>query len=86
MSQFVTLHFICPMTFGGALPIIWLSCPKKDEQEETVAYQIFTDATADLNESMVQGLPDVQIIPMEFTVGDKRFTYGSGDSNVMQVQ
>lgn len=51
-----------------------------------MAYQIFTDATADLNESMVQGLPDVQIIPMEFTVGDKRFTYGSGDSNVMQVQ
>ena len=51
-----------------------------------MAYQIFTDATADLNESMVQGLPDVQIISMEFTVGDKRFAYGSGDSNVMQVQ
>ena len=53
---------------------------EKNEQEETMAYQIFTDATADPNESMVQGLPDVQIIPMEFAVGDKRFTYGSGDS------
>lgn len=39
-------------------------------------YQIFTDATADFSSSMLQGLPKVEVIPMEVTVGDASFLYG----------
>lgn len=40
------------------------------------AYQIFTDATADLNAVMLSGLPHVEIIPMEVEIGGRTYTYG----------
>lgn len=43
-------------------------------------YKIFTDATADFSSSMLQGLPRVEIIPMEVTVGDDSFLYGPGSN------
>lgn len=41
-------------------------------------YQIFTDATADLNEKMMQGLPTVEIIPMQVEICGREYTYGPG--------
>ncbi|MBQ3558466.1 MAG: DegV family protein [Agathobacter sp.] len=41
-----------------------------------MGYQIFTDATADLNEDLLFGLPNVEIIPMEILVGGAAYTYG----------
>ena len=41
-----------------------------------MGYQIFTDATADLNEEMLWGLPNLEIIPMEVLVGGGAYTYG----------
>ena len=43
-------------------------------------YKIFTDATADFSSSLLQGLPRVEIIPMEVTVGDDSFLYGPGSN------
>ena len=43
-----------------------------------MAYQIFTDATADMSDTMTFGWPTVEIIPMEVTVGDDTYTYGDG--------
>lgn len=39
-------------------------------------YKIFTDATADLNQAMLSGLPSVGIIPMEVEVGGDPYLYG----------
>lgn len=39
-------------------------------------YQIFTDATADLNPAALTGLPSVQIIPMKVEIGGHSYTYG----------
>ena len=39
-------------------------------------YQIFTDATADMSESMLFGLPPVQIIPMQVHIGGQEYRYG----------
>ncbi|MBP3650923.1 MAG: DegV family protein [Clostridia bacterium] len=47
-------------------------------------YKIFTDATADFSSSMLQGLPRVEVIPMEVTVGDDVFLYGSGNNLSVQ--
>lgn len=47
-------------------------------------YKIFTDATADFSMSMLQGLPRVEVIPMEVTVGDDSFLYGPGGSLTVQ--
>lgn len=41
-------------------------------------YKIFTDATADYSSGMLQGLPRIEVIPMEVTVGDDNFLYGPG--------
>ncbi|MBQ2139411.1 MAG: DegV family protein [Erysipelotrichaceae bacterium] len=41
-------------------------------------YQIFTDATADLNEELMQGLPEVKIIPMEIRIDQAPYIYGPG--------
>lgn len=41
-------------------------------------YKIFTDATADFSSGMLQGLPRIEVIPMEVTVGDDSFLYGPG--------
>ena len=48
-----------------------------------MSYQIFTDATADLSEGMLKGLPRLEIIPMQVTVGEREYTYGpNGDIDV----
>jgi len=41
-----------------------------------MAYRIFTDATADLNEELLSGLPKVEVIPMEIMIDGKPFIYG----------
>ena len=41
-------------------------------------YVIFTDATADLTNELLSGLPEIRIIPMELELDGKRFTYGPG--------
>ena len=43
-----------------------------------MAYQIITDATADLNEELLAGLPEVRIIPMYVEVGGKEYLFGPG--------
>ena len=47
-------------------------------------YKIFTDATADFSMSMLQGLPRIEVIPMEVTVGDDSFLYGPGGNLTVQ--
>lgn len=50
-----------------------------------MGYQIFTDATADLTDEMIFGLPNVEIIPMEVMVGGGVYTYGpKGNLTVKQ--
>lgn len=50
-----------------------------------MGYQIFTDATADFNEEMLWGLPNLEIIPMEVLVAGGTYTYGSrGNLTVRQ--
>ena len=47
------------------------------------AYQIFTDATADLAGSLLTDIPPVEIIPMQVEIGGKEYTYGpAGDLSV----
>ena len=41
-------------------------------------YQIITAATADMVPEMLVGLPEVQVIPMGVTLGEKAYTYGPG--------
>ena len=36
-----------------------------------MTYQIITDATADLNDELLAGLPEIRIIPMYVEVGGK---------------
>lgn len=43
-----------------------------------MSYQIYTDATADLCPSLLEGVAQVEIIPMEVTLGDEPCTYGPG--------
>ena len=43
-----------------------------------MSYRIFTDATADLTQEMMEGLPEVTVIPMDITLGDRPYTYGPG--------
>lgn len=40
------------------------------------AYQIFTDATADLSPEMLTGLPHLEIIPMEIEIAGGTYIYG----------
>ena len=40
------------------------------------AYQIFTDATADVCPESMKGLPSVRILPMELEIGGQSYTYG----------
>ena len=41
-------------------------------------YRIFADATADLSERFMAGLPQVEIIPMQVEICGKEYTYGPG--------
>lgn len=43
-----------------------------------MTYQLFTDATADLNDELLAGLPEVKIIPMHVEVGGKEYLFGPG--------
>ena len=43
-----------------------------------MTYQIITDATADLNEELLAGLPEVKIIPMNVEVGGVEYLFGPG--------
>ncbi len=43
-----------------------------------MAYQIITDATCDLTQELLSGLPTLEIIPMDVTVDGKTYTYGPG--------
>lgn len=46
-------------------------------------YQIFTDATVDLSNDLLAGLPPLQIIPMQVTICGQEYTYGpDGDLDV----
>ena len=50
-----------------------------------MGYQIFTDATADFNEEMLWGLPNLEVIPMEVLVAGGVYTYGpKGNLTVRQ--
>ena len=47
------------------------------------AYRIFTDATADISLSMMDGLPRVEIIPMDVEIGGESYSYGpNGNLNI----
>ena len=47
------------------------------------AYRIFTDATADISLSMMDGLPKVEIIPMDVEIGGESYSYGpNGNLNI----
>ena len=43
-----------------------------------MSYQIITDATADLNDELLNGLPEVKIIPMHVQVGGQEYLFGPG--------
>jgi len=43
-----------------------------------MSYQIITDATADLNDELLAGLPEVKIISMHVQVGGKEYLFGPG--------
>lgn len=43
-----------------------------------MTYQIITDATADLSEELLTGLPEVKIIPMHVQVNGKEYLFGPG--------
>ena len=42
------------------------------------AYRIFTDATADLTDEFMEGLPAVTVIPMQVEIAGREYTYGPG--------
>ena len=43
-----------------------------------MTYQIITDATADLNDELLSGLPEVRIIPMNVQVNGREYRFGPG--------
>ena len=43
-----------------------------------MTYQIITDATADLNDELLAGLPEVKIIPMHVQVNGREYLFGPG--------
>lgn len=43
-----------------------------------MTYQIITDATADLNDELLDGLPEVKIIPMHVQVNGREYLFGPG--------
>lgn len=48
-----------------------------------MAYQIFTDATADLSGCFRENNAAIEIIPMQIEIGGREYTYGpSGDISV----
>ena len=43
-------------------------------------YRLISDATADVTEAMMAGVPRVELLPMPVEIGDKDFLYGAPDS------
>ena len=41
-------------------------------------YKIFTDATADITEAVMEGLPPVEVIPMRVEIGNWEYLFGPG--------
>ena len=50
-----------------------------------MSYKIYTDATADCSPEMLEGLPEVAVILMDITLGDRPCTYGSGGDITAQA-
>lgn len=48
-------------------------------KETKMAYTIYTDATADLTNEMLRGLPYVEIIPMDIEIGGNIYRYGRNE-------
>lgn len=49
------------------------------------AYQIFTDATADIDKTLMCKLPNIEIIPMNIEIGNQKYIYGpEGNINPKQ--
>jgi len=48
-------------------------------------YQIFTGATADLCEGMMEGLPSVKVIPMQVETDGREYTYGPGGNMTVEL-
>ena len=47
-------------------------------------YRIFTDATDDLSPELLEGLPPVEIVPMQIEIGGREYSYGSAGSITTQ--
>ena len=47
-------------------------------------YRIFTDATADLSPELKEGLPPIEVIPMQVEIGGNEYTYGSPEGITAQ--
>ena len=43
-------------------------------------YRIFTDATADMDNALMPGYSEIEVIPMELELGGQRWSYGPGGS------
>lgn len=43
-----------------------------------MGYRIVTDATSDIDEELLQGLPPLTIIPMDVIIGDTSYVHGPG--------
>lgn len=55
------------------------------DPHSSTPYRIFTDASADMCPSMLDGLPHVTVLPMPVTFGEHTYAYGpGGDLNVKQ--
>ncbi len=44
----------------------------------SASYRLFTDATSDITEKFMQGLPEVGVVPMNVEIGGRDYTYGPG--------
>ena len=53
------------------------------QKVSNMGYRIFTDATADLSDELLAGLPPLEIIPMTVAISGQEYTYGpQGDIDV----
>ena len=43
-----------------------------------MSYRLITDATADLAPEMLEGLPEISVLPMEILLDGRPYTYGPG--------
>ena len=43
-----------------------------------MGYKLFSDVTADVSEELMQGMPEVEFVPMQVELGGENYTYGPG--------